>query len=916
MSVEPEADQAWRVVVSDDWDVLGPFPIHAREQHFISPSFPIDLAAAIDFDREWPSSYADNGTVGWTSARSTDGNLAVSFPDIRWSYLRASEGWAALQHHSLLRSTITVYPPSASTAVPPRLLVSLDQGSFFTVKPSISDSDTFTPRWYSGNIYLMGAAPPQSVDLPAPPSTSEPTTYELFISGDYEIRLFGDPVFKRNSEVPELQISLKVSIEEPTPQLVLQESHHVRPDFVDGWAFGDAVGVGLRSVDGWWTVTNATVVSESIHIELLRETRLAPTQTRVIPLRLSQTSASVDTELNIELTATFPSSNDAVQISVTLPVTHHAQWKAETFSVLRSTYFFASSMPTTFLAIPPIFQNKDPILPPVLALHGAGVDIINMPFWAEALPRQKHSWIVAPVGRTEWGLDWHGVSAQDALASIDALHIVLKARPSWNPWVTEKDTRVLIIGHSNGGQGAWHIASRFPDRVVGVMPAAAYIKSQAYISLVQSRSAHYIDPTLRAILETALTPDDNDLFLSNLVNTKVLAIHGGVDENVPVWHTRELVSVLKTWRPDANITLKEDKGQPHWYSSLFQNDVARDFLESTLAQSVDPPASMESGFGSFTLTVAIPCDSGPMRGFKIESLVIPGRRVIPYMLARLVVESNEDVISARSINVRSFSFSISDSPRSPSLKLGGRPFSIDGQLIPLGFLAQGSVIRLTKQSGQWKIDNPDSNIMPSGRLQNILSTSAPITIIIPDESSTSLSTLSAAQRLAHDLDLYHKLDTTILSSSSALALAQLHLSHHHQHETPNLGQGNLIILGGKSNTFGRTLLTQRKTEFSYNPDSHEQFQLHGRAIARNATTLFLHPHPDPENSSSLVLFMHAETDTALETALRLFPIRTGIAVPDWIVVVGEAADTLGAGGVQGAGVWGDGWIWNEALSSF
>lgn len=41
-------------------------------------------------------------------------------------------------------------------------------------------------------------------------------------------------------------------------------------------------------------------------------------------------------------------------------------------------------------------------------------------------------------------------------------------------------------------------------------------------------SAHYIDPALRAVLETSLTPDDNDLFLSNLVNIPVLAVHGYV----------------------------------------------------------------------------------------------------------------------------------------------------------------------------------------------------------------------------------------------------------------------------------------------------------------------------------------------------------------------------------------------------
>lgn len=42
---------------------------------------------------------------------------------------------------------------------------------------------------------------------------------------------------------------------ESKPEKVVREaSHDVTCDFVDGFAFGDALGVGLRSVDGWWTV--------------------------------------------------------------------------------------------------------------------------------------------------------------------------------------------------------------------------------------------------------------------------------------------------------------------------------------------------------------------------------------------------------------------------------------------------------------------------------------------------------------------------------------------------------------------------------------------------------------------------------------------------------------------------------------
>jgi len=78
-------DSSWHVSVSDEWDVLGPFPIQAREQHFLSPSFPLNLSESVDFDAKWPSSYADGGSIGWTHARSKpDGTLDVSFPDIRY----------------------------------------------------------------------------------------------------------------------------------------------------------------------------------------------------------------------------------------------------------------------------------------------------------------------------------------------------------------------------------------------------------------------------------------------------------------------------------------------------------------------------------------------------------------------------------------------------------------------------------------------------------------------------------------------------------------------------------------------------------------------------------------------------------------------------------------------------------------
>lgn len=69
----------------------------------------------------------------------------------------------------------------------PRLLVQLKQGSFFTFRPQTQPISSFVPEWYAGNIYDMERAQSHVVLLPGNLSLLEPTSYDVFISGDYEV---------------------------------------------------------------------------------------------------------------------------------------------------------------------------------------------------------------------------------------------------------------------------------------------------------------------------------------------------------------------------------------------------------------------------------------------------------------------------------------------------------------------------------------------------------------------------------------------------------------------------------------------------------------------------------------------------------------------------------------------------------
>lgn len=74
-----------------------------------------------------------------------------------------------------------------------------------------------------------------------------------------KIRLFGDPQVS-DTETPHMSIHTLVGIQGPPPASALVvRSRHVIPDFVDGWAFGSALGVGLRASADWLNIVDISL---------------------------------------------------------------------------------------------------------------------------------------------------------------------------------------------------------------------------------------------------------------------------------------------------------------------------------------------------------------------------------------------------------------------------------------------------------------------------------------------------------------------------------------------------------------------------------------------------------------------------------------------------------------------------------
>jgi hypothetical protein len=97
---------------------------------------------------------------------------------------------------------------------------------------------------------------------------------------------------------------------------------------------------------------------------------------------------------------------------------------------------------------------------------------------------------------------------------------------------------------------------------------------------------------------------------------------------------------------------------------------------------------------------------------------------------------------------------------------------------------------------------------PPGRLQTILTTPSTIPLIIPgsESASTHAVSLGIAQRIAHDLDTYHKLDTVIVQGA-----------------LEELGHAGFdaVLIGLPSDPAIRELIQSKRTPFSISSGEDE-----------------------------------------------------------------------------------------------
>ena len=330
-------------------------------------------------------------------------------------------------------------------------------------------------------------------------------------------------------------------------------------------------------------------------------------------------------------------------------------------------------------------------------------------------------------------------------------------------------------------------------------------------------------------------------------------------------------------------------------------------IERRVLSRQNPDYQMPRPLDRFTLTVLNPEDSGAKQGWRITQVETPGR------LARLEVEYSDggSRVRVRSSHVSQMQVLLNMA----SKRVLPRHIEVDGTTFAVNRRnadASDGVFSLCKTRDGWQMNTAGSNLRPLGPMIRFLSSPGPIQVIVPSQCSpnTTAHYLSIARRFATDAFLSGRIDTVILHDYEVAGKgARSPLDH-----------SNVLLLGGPTvNAVSRMVAaSQHLVDFL---DGSSQFTIRGRTFAAGTTLLAMFPHPlassqdgtRSEGVRPMALLLHGTDALSIERGYSLLPVRTGVLLPEWIVV-DKASLWKGYGGVVGAGWYDAAWSWSEPMS--
>ncbi|KAG9062426.1 hypothetical protein KI688_005341 [Linnemannia hyalina] len=930
------------VHIDTTWQVLGPFPTGMREQDFgADPLEAFGGFRQLEYDAKakFPSELAPDGVVGWhTTKMDHHGWVNVHYPDIEWEFNQLFLGWGFNQFQAWARTTIIVpniklgEGDTSSDGLVSITIQLENVGDFYV------DDERLSGDWYGYGLTRH--------TLRLQPGSK----HTLSVRVVHEVRIFGGVILPPPSKFKcEVRLPFPYGHEgsrgsyQPMAQVVKEGTGGIIVmDAVDGVLAGEYISVALRNVGGQSVVVKSVKLlrgSRVFEAQLANQDkdgiRIFPSTHRPIAIRLRRLSGSraagdeyrgEEFTLRFEVETLLPDQPGEGPIGYltteALPIAQR-KWGEPyiyTFRDFDGTVHYAA-------AIPPSNPESQPSssAPVLVALHGAGVETAQSPFWLTEYTQRERTWIVLPTGRSPWGYDWHGASIKNVMNAIDSLAAHLPGVPEHLkglPGIKPDPNRLFMAGHSNGGQGAWYLATHFPDKAIAATPAAGYVNIKHYVPFSGWLSNSYTDAHLRGILESSIIEFDNDVHMSNTVGIPILARTGSVDDNVPPFHSRKMVRLgQENAHNTSAIRLSEVPGQGHWFTGVLQDAVMTIFLQTHLHDTIvtladENPTREEvktvvrpSFPDTCVITVVNPAGMGSKCGIQVEQLRIPYRKGT--MKLEIVKRDHGGELPTwiiATINIRRFAFSdlyLELQQQQPRERIG--KLVIDGTSFDMTervMSGSGSFVREERRSSKkgqlWKIAGNDGwkqherHRETYGPAIQVLEKRVVIVLGTHFDGAHFVRTADRVAKLvAHDIYQYGRGDVEVLTDNEFLdKYGEVTSGMKEEGERVNLvliGAGHQnsatrLVLGGSEVTID----TEEGT-VSIHP-TNQDFHQPGTGL------LMIRP----SGPSNLAMVIAGLDPQGLETAARLFPKRTGMLVPDWIITGPEMA-WKGAGGILAAG---------------
>ncbi|CAG2189140.1 unnamed protein product [Mytilus edulis] len=302
-------------------------------------------------------------------------------------------------------------------------------------------------------------------------------------------------------------------------------------------------------------------------------------------------------------------------------------------------------------AIYPLSDCMGESCPVLLTLHGTTVPPQNQADSYKYMVDKEFvygingAWLLAP---TRHGAhNWEGPGVLTAMTALDTLS---KLTEDYS-WLTMKadQERVIFTGHSMGGHGALNLATHYPDRALGLISLAGWIKKEEYgdsnLFFRHDIAASHVDPGVKFIMESSITENDVDRHVFNL---------------------KKDVSTVEEIGAMVNYT--EPEGKEHWWwdtkdtndGGVVNDKYIRDFTAKALEQKFGfcrddncKPVSdnkYSKQDHSFTYTCVNPVFGEGLQGFQVI------QQVTPFRLSQIKGSLKEDTMIVDSTNVLRFSY--------------------------------------------------------------------------------------------------------------------------------------------------------------------------------------------------------------------------------------------------------------------